>query len=159
VDPLTAGDWPAVSEIYAEGIATGDATFETTVPSWEEWAWVHMAHHCLVGRIDDVVVGWAALAPASSRPAYSGVAWDSVYVRKEAQGRGVGTALLRALIAGAEDAGIWMLQAGIFPENRPSLSLHLRCGFVVVGIRERIGKLDGVWRDVVLLERRSKEVV
>jgi L-amino acid N-acyltransferase YncA len=161
VEALTAGDWPAVSAIYADGIATRNATFETEVPSWEAWSAAHLPDHRLVAResgSEPQTLGWAALSAYSDRCAYAGVAEVSVYVAKEARGRGVGHKLLEALVESAEDAGIWTLQAGVFPENRASLSLHRSCGFRVVGVRERIGQLDGQWRDVVLLERRSKEV-
>ena len=159
VEPVARADWPAVAAIYAEGIATRTATFETAVPSWEEWDGAHLARHRLAARHDDgSITGWAALSPTSDRCAYAGVAEDSVYVAAGAQGRGVGGSLLRALVAGAEADGIWTVQAGVFPENRASLALHAACGFRVVGVRERIGVLDGAWRDVVLLERRSKEV-
>ena len=155
VRPLTAADWPAVRAIYEEGIATGDATFETAAPSWSAWDRAHLAGHRLVAGIGGRVVGWAALAPVSERCAYAGVAEASVYVAGTAAGRGVGRALLERLVEGAEVAGIWTVQAGIFPENTASLALHRRCGFRTVGVRERLGKLDGRWRDVVLLERRS----
>jgi L-amino acid N-acyltransferase YncA len=158
VDELTAGDWPAVSAIYADGIATRNATFETAVPSWDEWERAHMSNYRLVGRVDDEIVGWAALSRVSDRQCYSGVAEDSVYVRNGHHGQGVGRALLSALVSRAEAAGVWTIQAGVFPENLASLKLHVACGFRVVGIRERIGQLDGAWRDVVLLERRSKEI-
>jgi L-amino acid N-acyltransferase YncA len=158
VEALTAGDWPAVSAIYADGIATRNATFETEVPSWEAWDAAHLSEHRLVARDESGVLGWAALSAYSDRCAYAGVAEVSVYVAQEARGKGVGRTLLEALVESAEDAGIWTLQAGVFPENRASLSLHRSCGFRVVGVRERIGQLDGQWRDVVLLERRSKEI-
>ena len=158
VDELTAGDWPAVSAIYAEGIATRNATFETAVPSWGEWERAHMDDHRLVGRVDGEVVGWAALSRVSDRQCYRGVVEDSVYVRNGHHGQGVGHALLSALVSRAEAAGVWTIQAGVFPENLASLKLHVACGFRVVGVRERIGQLDGAWRDVVLLERRSKEI-
>src|SRR5919109_1160405 len=149
-------DWPAVRAIYVAGIATGDATFETTAPDWPAWDAAHLADHRLVARDDaGQVVGWAALAPVSDRCAYAGVAEDSVYVAPQAQGRGVGRALLAAVVTSAEQAGIWTVQTGIFPENQPSVRLHAACGFRVVGVRERLGKLHGSWRDVVLLERRS----
>jgi L-amino acid N-acyltransferase YncA len=158
VDELTAGDWPAVSAIYADGIATRNATFETAVPSWGEWERAHMDDHRLVGRVDGEIVGWAALSRVSDRQCYRGVAEDSVYVRDGHHGQGVGRALLSALVSRAEAAGVWTIQAGVFPENLASLKLHVACGFRVVGVRERIGQLDGAWRDVVLLERRSKEI-
>jgi L-amino acid N-acyltransferase YncA len=158
VDELTAGDWPAVSAIYADGIATRNATFETAVPSWDEWERAHIGDYRLVGRVDGEIVGWAALSRVSNRQCYRGVAEDSVYVRNGHHGQGVGHALLSTLVARAEAAGIWTIQAGVFPENLASLKLHVACGFRVVGVRERIGQLDSAWRDVVLLERRSKEI-
>jgi L-amino acid N-acyltransferase YncA len=136
----------------------GLATFETEVPSWEAWDRKHLQSHRLVAELFGEVVGWAALAPASNRYCYRGVVENSVYVAREARGRGIGRKLLDALIAGSEAAGVWMIQTSIFPENRASLALHEKCGFRVVGRRERIAKRDGVWRDTVFLERRSKEI-
>lgn len=144
--------------IYEEGIATGNATFETDVPRWEAWDASHLPGHRLVAEEDGRVVGWAALAPVSNRDCYAGVTEASLYVAADSRGRGVGRALLEALISRAEAAGVWTIQTGVFPENEASLALLGRCGFRVVGVRERIGKLDGVWRDVVLVERRSEEV-
>ena len=141
--------------IYEQGIAGGNATFETDAPSWDDWDRTHLEGHRLVALQDDKVVGWAALSPVSERCVYAGVAENSVYVADEAQGRGVGRALLEELIAGAERDGIWTIQTGIFPENEASIELHQRCGFRVVGTRERIGQHHGVWRDVVFMERRS----
>jgi L-amino acid N-acyltransferase YncA len=156
VEPLAAADWPAVAAIYEQGIAGGDATFETSCPTWPDWSAAHLRDHCLVARDErGQVVGWAALAPTSTRAAYAGVAEDSVYVDQAARGRGVGRRLLGALLDGADAAGIWTVETGIFPENQASLLLHARAGFRVVGTRERIGRLHGRWRDVVLLERRS----
>jgi L-amino acid N-acyltransferase YncA len=153
-------DWPAVRAIYEAGIATGNATFETTVPDWPAWDAAHLAGHRLVARDEDGrVVGWSALAPVSDRCAYAGVAEDSIYVAPGAQGHGVGRALLSAVVASAERAGIWTVQTGIFPENQPSVRLHEACGFRVVGVRERLGRLGGRWRDVLLLERRSPVIV
>jgi L-amino acid N-acyltransferase YncA len=149
------GDWPHVSRIYAAGIATRNATFETEVPPFERWDAAHLAAHRLVATDGGEVVGWAALTAYSDRCCYEGVADLSVYVDPAARRRGVGRALLLRLIEDAERSGIWTLQAGVFPENAASLALHRSCGFRVVGIRERIGRLDGAWRDVVLLERRS----
>jgi L-amino acid N-acyltransferase YncA len=146
--------WPVVAEIYAEGIATRNATFETAVPSWEEWDTGHFEEHRLVATDETGVLGWAALAPISRRPAYAGVAEVSVYVAGRARGKGVGRFLLAALVESARAGGLWTLQAGIFPENEASLALHLSLGFRDVGVRERIGSLDGVWRDVELLELR-----
>ena len=150
---LRPGDWPEVSRIYAAGIATRNATFETQVPGWEQWDGSHLPDQRLVATEGGRVVGWVALTGYSDRCCYSGVADVSIYVDPAAQGRGVGRALLEQVIAGAEAGGIWTLQAGVFPENEASLALHRRCGFRVVGTRERIGQLDGVWRDVVIVER------
>lgn len=150
-------DWPDVARIYEDGIRTGNATFETRAPAWEAWDAAH-GEHRLVAELDGAAAGWAALAPVSERCCYRGVAEVSVYVASGLQGRGVGGALLDELVARSEAAGIWTLQAGIFPENKASLRLHLGRGFRLVGVRERIGELEGVWRDVLLLERRSTEV-
>ena len=158
IEPLRAEHWPDVARIYAEGIATRNATFETDVPGWEAWDGAHLAEHRLVATEDGAVLGWAALAAASERCVYEGVVENSVYVAASAQGRGVGRALLDALVASTEAAGIWTIQTGIFPENDASIRLHERAGFRVVGRRERLGKLDGVWRDVLFLERRSEVV-
>ena len=155
---LRPGDWPEVAVIYEAGIASRNATFETAVPAWEEWDARHLAQPRLVGVEADAVVGWAALSPVSARACYAGVAEVSVYVAPGRQGRGVGRALLEELVARSEEAGLWTLQTSIFPENRASLALHLRCGFRVVGVRERIAELEGVWRDAVLLERRAGAV-
>jgi L-amino acid N-acyltransferase YncA len=156
--PLAEDDWAAVAEIYWEGMRDGLATFETEVPAWEVWDRRHLARHRLVAELHGEVVGWAALSRASTRRCYRGVAENSVYVTGTVRGRGVGRTLLEALVAGAETAGIWTIQTAIFPENRASLALHERCGFRVVGTRERIAKRDGIWRDTVLLERRSAAV-
>jgi L-amino acid N-acyltransferase YncA len=152
---LEAEDWPEVERIYAAGIETGNATFETTTPSWEAWGSSHLEGHRVVALQEGAIVGWAALAPVSKRECYRGVAEDSVYVSPEAQGRGAGRALLERLIVDAERAGIWTIQTGIFPENEASLALHRHCGFRVVGVRLAIAQLQGAWRDVVLMERRS----
>jgi phosphinothricin acetyltransferase len=154
VRELREDDWPAVADIYEEGVRSGQATFETEAPRWERWDEAHLPGPRLVAELDGEVVGWAALTPYSSRHVYRGVAEDSVYVVERAQGRGIGRALLEELVARAEADGIWMLQAGVFPENEASLRLHERCGFRRVGVRERIGQHEGVWRDVILLERR-----
>jgi phosphinothricin acetyltransferase len=155
---MTAADWPRVRDIYLEGIATGNATFELTVPDWDEWNAGHLAQPRLAAREGDDIVAWAALSPVSGRCVYGGVAEVSVYVGENGRGKGVGRFLLQALIDASEENGIWTLQAGIFPENEASIRLHLRCGFREVGRRERIGKMHGVWRDTVLLERRSKRI-
>jgi phosphinothricin acetyltransferase len=155
VRTMRDADWPAVREIYEQGIATGNATFETEAPDWHDWDAEHLAHHRIVAARNDVVVGWAALSPVSGRCVYRGVAADSVYVQADARGLGVGRALLDALITGAESAGIWTIETGIFPENTVSVRLHERCGFRIVGIRQRIGSHFGRWRDTLLVERRS----
>jgi phosphinothricin acetyltransferase len=150
--------WPEVARIYADGIATGDATFETEVPSWERWDAAHLAAHRFVALSDGRVLGWVAVGAVSDRCVYDGVVENSVYVASEARGRGVGRALLERLVASTEAGGIWTIQTGIFPENTASLRVHERVGFRVVGRRERLGRLNGVWRDVLLLERRSTAV-
>jgi L-amino acid N-acyltransferase YncA len=155
---LRPEDWPAVRAIYQAGIDSGDATFETVVPDWAVWDAAHLPGHRLVARLEGRVVGWTALAPVSDRCAYAGVAEDSVYVAPDAQGRGVGRALLGAVVASAERGGIWTVQTGIFPENQASVRLHQTCGFRVVGVRERLGRLHGRWRDVLFLERRSPSI-
>lgn len=158
IDPMRPSDWPAVLQIYLEGIATRQATFETEAPSWDAWDVSHLLFARLVAREDDQLVGWAALSPVSSRKVYAGVAEVSVYVAESQRGRGLGRRLLEALIAGSEANGIWMLQAVTFSGNAASVALHRRCGFREVGRRERIAKLDGVWRDTMLLERRSRTI-
>jgi L-amino acid N-acyltransferase YncA len=158
IAPLGPEDWPSVRSIYLEGIASGQATFETEAPPWEAWNKAHRPDPRLKALDRDRTVGWAALGPVSRRLAYAGVAEVSIYVSTDSQGRGVGTKLLSALVSASEDAGIWSLQAGIFLINAPSVALHSRCGFRTVGIRERIGQLHGKWQDVVLMERRSPRV-
>ncbi len=158
ITPMRPEDWPTVREIYRQGIATGDATFERDAPDWESWDRAHLGACRLVARCEGRVIGWAALGPVSRRRVYAGVAEVSIYVEAAARGQGVGKALLHALVQQSEQAGIWTLQAGVFPENAASIALHKRCGFREVGRRERLGQLDGVWRDVLLLERRSKVV-
>ena len=156
IDNMHETDWEHVRSIYLEGIATGQATFETGAPAWEKWNADHLDGPRLVCRQGGAVVGWAVLSPVSGRCVYAGVAEVSVYVAEKCRGQGIGRALLTALVERAEQRGIWTLQAGVFPENRASIELHLKCGFREVGRREKLGKLAGVWRDVVLLERRSK---
>jgi phosphinothricin acetyltransferase len=158
IEPMTAQDWPAVCAIYADGIATGNATFETDYPDWEKWDRAHVDGCRLVARAGTETVGWAALSRVSSRAVYAGVAEVSVYVAASAWGRGVGAALLSALILASEQAGFWTLQASIFPENVASVRIHEHCGFRMVGRRERIAQRDGRWRDTVLMERRSEKV-
>jgi L-amino acid N-acyltransferase YncA len=156
IEKMKEEDWGAVQTIYRQGIATGNATFEADAPKWEGWDKSHL-HNCrLVAKAGDQVVGWAALSPISSRCVYSGVAEVSIYVASSARGLGIGKALLRALIEESERAGIWTLQSGTFPENVASIALQKACGFREVGCRERIGQMGSVWRDVILMERRSK---
>jgi phosphinothricin acetyltransferase len=155
---LRPADWPEVAAIYEQGIRTGNATFELRVPEWEDWDASHAAEHRFAAVEDGRVAGWVALSPVSDRCCYAGVGEHSVYVAEDARGRGVGRGLLTALIESTERAGIWTLQTGIFPENEPSVALHVALGFRVVGVRERLGRLHGVWRDVLLLERRSEVV-
>ncbi len=155
--PMEEGHWEAVRRIYAQGIDTGVATFETEVPEWDAWDAAHMPAPRLVAVEDDAVTGWAALSPVSSRCVYGGVAEVSVYVGEDHRGKGVGSTLLRRLVDASEAEGIWTLQAGIFPENEASIELHRRAGFREVGRREKLGKLDGAWRDVILLERRCPD--
>jgi phosphinothricin acetyltransferase len=156
--PLTRRDWPAVRAIYEEGIATGTATFETEAPTWEEWSSDHLSVGRLVAREGGEVVAWAALSPVSGRDCYRGVVDVSIYVASRAARRGFGRALLERLLEETDAAGIWTVQAGVFPDNAASLALHQRCGFRVVGVRERIGCLGREWKDVVLLERRSEVI-
>jgi L-amino acid N-acyltransferase YncA len=158
IEGLQRADWPMVQAIYAEGIATGNATFETETPDWERRNTGHIDGCRLVARVEDEVVGWAALSRVSTRTAYGGVAEVSVYVASRMQGEGVGGRLLSELVAVSEASGFWMLQASVFPENAASIHLHERCGFRVVGRREKIARLRGVWRDTVLMERRSAVV-
>ena len=153
--PMTAQDWPAVRAIYLEGIATGNATFEKSAPEWDKWDSTHLASCRLVARSGGEVLGWAALSPVSSRCVYSGVAEASVYVAERARGKGIGLQLLLALLGASERQGIWTVQAGVFPENIASVEMNKRAGFRVVGVRERLGAMDGRWRDVLLMERRS----
>jgi phosphinothricin acetyltransferase len=155
IEPMTAADWEAVRAIYLEGIATGHATFETEAPGWEQWDRARLAEGRLVARRAGQIRGWAALSPVSSRPAYAGVAELSLYVAASARGQGIGTELLQALVEESERHGLWTLQGAIFPENHASLALVKRNGFREVGRRERIGRRDGVWRDTILVERRS----
>jgi phosphinothricin acetyltransferase len=154
IRPMTAEDWPVVEAIYAEGIATRNATFETATPSWEEFDAGRLRAHRFVAVDDECLVGWAALSPTSSRACYAGVTEHSVYVTEGARGRGIGSALMAALLASADAGGIWTVQTSIFPENAASVALHERLGFRVVGRRERIAQLDGIWRDTILLELR-----
>jgi L-amino acid N-acyltransferase YncA len=156
INAMQPEDWPAVEEIYRQGIATGNATFETESPGWLSWNAKHHRHSRLVARDQQHILAWAALSPVSVRQVYAGVAEVSIYVVDAARGKGIGKALLAALIEQSEQNGIWTLQAGIFPENAASIALHISSGFREVGQRERIGKLGASWRNVLLLERRSQ---
>lgn len=155
IEPMQAADQDAVLAIYHEGIETGMATFETAVPTWETWDAGHLANNRFVARRDKQIIGWAALSPVSSRCVYEGVAEVSVYIAAAARGQGVGKSLLHKLVTASEQDGIWTLQASLFPENKASLALHQTYGFRIVGLRERIAKLNNVWRDTLFLERRS----
>lgn len=153
--PLVSGHWNAVRFIYLQGMKTGDATFQQAAPDWKEWDAGHLRPCRMVGLSGHEVVGWAALSPVSSRPVYRGVAEVSIYVAEAARGCGVGAKLIARLIVDSEAEEIWTLQAGIFPENTASIKLHTNAGFRLVGTRSRLGSMNGRWRDVVLLERRS----
>ncbi|GAA1854091.1 GNAT family N-acetyltransferase [Asanoa iriomotensis] len=155
---MAAVDWPACRRIYQEGLDTGEASFETSAPDWDAFDGSRLTSHRFVAMFNGRVVGWVAVSPVSARPVYAGVVEHSVYVSSEARGGGVGGALLGALIASTEQAGIWTIQSGVFPTNKASLRLHEAAGFRVVGTRERVGRHHGEWRDVVLLERRSQVV-
>jgi L-amino acid N-acyltransferase YncA len=156
--PLLPEHWPTVKAIYEQGIATGHATFQSSAPEWAEWDGAHLKHSRFVALEDVQVIGWAALTPVSGRCVYAGVAEVSVYIALEHRGKRIGETLLNALITESENNGLWTLQAGIFPENIPSLKIHEKTGFRIIGYREKIGQMHGVWRDTVLLERRSKTV-
>jgi L-amino acid N-acyltransferase YncA len=156
---MTAADASRVLSIYQAGIDTGDATFETEAPGWPAFDAARLPDHRLVAVDDaDHVLGWVTVSAVSSRPAYRGVVEHGVYVDPAAQGRGVGVALLNALIVSTEAAGVWTIQSGVFPENMASLALHARCGFRIIGVRERVASHHGRWRDVLLLERRSQVI-
>lgn len=158
INKLLQEDWDQVRDIYLEGIATGHATFQKEAPSWEEWDRGHVSECRIVARLEGKVLGWAALTPVSSRCVYAGVAEVSVYVSQRVAGKGIGSKLLNDLIVKSEEQGYWTLQSSLFPENAASMKIHMNNGFRVLGRRERIGKMDGVWRDTVLLERRSVNV-
>lgn len=158
VEKMHRENWEAVRAIYLEGIETGNATFEQTAPNWMEWDKGHLENCRFVAKSNGNIIGWSALSPVSNRCVYGGVAEVSVYVLGSARRSGVGSSLLKSLIEESESKGIWTLQAGIFPENEASIAIHKSCGFREVGRRERIGKMNGIWRDVILLERRSKKL-
>jgi L-amino acid N-acyltransferase YncA len=156
--PALHNHWECIKSVYLEGMATGNATFETSAPGWEQWDKSHFPFARLAALMGRELAGWAALSPVSSRRVYSGVAEVSIYIAKNQRGKGIGSRLLQTLVREAEAHGIWTLQAGILAENAASIRLHEKYGFRVVGIRERLGKLSGGWRDVVLMERRSQIV-
>lgn len=158
INKMLPDDWEKVRAIYLEGIATGHATFQKEAPSWEEWNLSHDAECRIVACLDGDIVGWAALSPVSSRSVYAGVGEVSVYVSQKHNGKGIGSFLLRSLIEISEQNGFWTLQSSIFPENEGSIQLHKNHGFREMGRRERIGKMEGVWRDTIILERRSRIV-
>ena len=158
IRPMTVGDWDQVRPIYLEGIAGGNATFETEAPSWAKWDSCHLSVGRLVAESQGRIVGWAALSPISQRKCYAGVQEVSVYVAATAWRLGIGKSLLLAVVREAEGAGIWTLQGSVFPENTASLRMCEAAGFRLVGKRERIGRLNGIWRDTVLVERRSAVV-
>jgi len=155
IRPITEADFTSLRRIYLNGIATGHATFETTAPGWHEWHRSHLTHSRLIALTGDEAAGWAALSPVSSRCVYGGVAEVSVYVATAHQSKGIGRMLLRELVSESEKNGIWTLEAGIFPENKASIRIHEQCGFRLVGRREKPGKINGVWKDVLFYERRS----
>lgn len=155
IGPMTIEDWPAVRAIYLEGMATGNATFEKSAPEWDVWHAAHLKTCRMIARRNGEAIGWAALTPVSGRCVYAGVAEVSVYIAERVRGQKIGQSLLAALVEESERHGIWTLQAGIFPENIASIEIHKRCGFRVVGVREKLGRMDGVWRDVALMEQRS----
>lgn len=153
---LSDTHYPDVARIYLEGIATGQATFQTEAYSWEDWDKSHLRHSRIIAKDNDSIAGWAALSAVSSRCVYSGVAEVGIYIGQQYRGKGVGNLLLKELIKRSEENEIWTLQAGIFPENLASIGLHEKNGFRMVGRREKIGKMKGTWRDTILMERRSK---
>lgn len=155
---ITPDDWPIVAEIYKQGIETGDATFQQEIPSWMDWNNTHLKNCRIVALVNGEIAGWAALTAVSSRCVYAGVAEVSLYIANNYRGQKVGTSLLEQLIIESEKENLWTLQAGIFPENIPSLIIHERAGFRKIGYRERIGKMNNIWRDTILMERRSKNI-
>ena len=156
--PFTESHYPQVAIIYLQGIATQQATFQTEVPNWKDWDKGHL-QHCRIAAVESgEITGWAALSPVSSRSVYAGVAEVSVYIAQNFRGKGVGMILMQELIRQSEEQGIWTLQSSIFPENKASVSLHEKSGFRIMGYREKIGCMNGVWRDTVIMERRSRKV-
>jgi L-amino acid N-acyltransferase YncA len=156
--PMTQEDWEQVAEIFSQGIETGNATFETQIPSWDKWDLTHVPSCRIVATIENVVVGWVAMIPVSARKVYAGVGEVSIYISNKYKGLKIGTRLLKKLIEESETEGFWTLQAGIFPENTASIQLHKNHGFRIIGYREKIGIMGSIWRDTILLERRSKKI-
>jgi L-amino acid N-acyltransferase YncA len=159
IRPLKADDWPQVKAIFEEGIQTKNATFETSAGDWEEWDNSHLSAPRIIAEESKSIIGWAALSPVSGRCVYGGVAEVSVYVGSGSHRKGIGSALLKRLVMESEQQKLWTLQAGIFPENKASIKLHEKAGFRIVGTREKIGKMDGKWRDVIIMERRSRDIL
>lgn len=157
-DAIQPTDWQTVKTIYEEGIDTGNATFQHSAPDWKEWNTSHLQTCRIIAKEDNIILGWAALTPVSGRCVYAGVAEVSVYIGAKARGHGLGKQLLEKLVDESEMNNIWTLQAGIFPENIASIKIHEACGFRILGRREKIGKMNGTWRDTVLMERRSKKI-
>jgi L-amino acid N-acyltransferase YncA len=157
IRPMTGTDATQVLKIYEMGIKTGNATFETRVPSWKKWNDGHLGHSRFVSETNKIVTGWVALSPVSKREAYRGVAEISIYIHKDFTGKGIGSALMERVINSSEDNGIWTLVAIVFPENEPSVRLHQKYGFREIGYREKISKIRGVWRNTVMFERRSRK--
>jgi phosphinothricin acetyltransferase len=155
---ITETDYPSVKRIFEEGILTGNATFQKTAPSWEEWNESKLPYCRLAAVVDNEIAGWAALTPTSKREVYKGISEESIYISEKHTGKGIGKALMNALIDESEKNGVWTLYASIFPENTISIKLHLSCGFREIGYMEKAGCMEGVWRDTVLFERRSKKV-
>ena len=156
--PIHKDHFPEIAEIYRQGLETGNATFETNVPSWEDWDKGKLKHSRLVATLDNTVVGWAALSAVSDRCVYGGVAEVSIYISNDHQGKGIGKALILKLIEESESNGIWTLQSGMFPENEATVALHKSAGFRMIGHREKVGKLGNTWRDTIMMERRSKTI-
>ena len=156
---FTQEDWPVISEIYRQGIATGIATFETQIPSWEQWDATHITSCRLKAEMNNEITGWAALSPASKREVYRGVAEVSIYIASKFRKLGIGKLLLQHLIKESEAQGFWTLQAGIFSQNKTSIALHKALGFREIGFREKVAKLHDIWYDNTLLERRSKKII
>lgn len=155
---ITEQNYPQVQLIYSHGLETRNATFETSVPDWQKWDHSHLQHSRIAIMKEDVMLGWGALTKVSDRCVYEGVAEISVYIHKDFWGQGVGTMIMQKLISESETNGIWSLMSGVFPENKNSIQLHLKEGFRIIGTRERIAQLDGIWRDTVLLQRRSEKI-